>query len=161
MILGLNNTTTPTQPQHNLNLTQLSWVWHDYDFAHPLKFCMWSYLQKLRITQQNLNPSIFWGGGIYPSGLTLPFFCYQNFVPVESPTMLPPTHQTTWKNLIKAFMSCILIKMDCRDFSWSFHHRWKKLWDVVTKSAETLLSWQKVFGKFHAYFAGFEKYPLH
>ena len=22
--------TTPTQPQHNLNLPQLSWVWHDY-----------------------------------------------------------------------------------------------------------------------------------
>ena len=28
--------TTPTQPLHNLNLTQLSWIWHDYDFApHP------------------------------------------------------------------------------------------------------------------------------
>ena len=25
---------TPTKPQNNLNLTQLSWVWHDYDFAH-------------------------------------------------------------------------------------------------------------------------------
>ena len=24
----------PTQPQHNLNLTQLSWVWHENDFAH-------------------------------------------------------------------------------------------------------------------------------
>ena len=28
--------TTPTQPQHNLKLTQLSWVWHENDFApHP------------------------------------------------------------------------------------------------------------------------------
>ena len=26
--------TTPTKPQNNLNLTQLSWVWRDYDFAH-------------------------------------------------------------------------------------------------------------------------------
>ena len=26
---------TPTQPQHNLNLTQLSWVWHENGFAHP------------------------------------------------------------------------------------------------------------------------------
>ena len=36
-------------------------------------------------------------------------------------------------------------------------HRWKKLWDAGTKSQETLLSWQKVFGKYHAYFAGFDK----
>ena len=31
--------TTPTQPQHNLNLTQLSWVWHNYccsHYTHPL-----------------------------------------------------------------------------------------------------------------------------
>ena len=27
--------TTPTQPQHHLNLTQLSWVWHDYCCSHP------------------------------------------------------------------------------------------------------------------------------
>ena len=27
--------TTPTQPQHNLNLTQLSWVWHDYCCSPP------------------------------------------------------------------------------------------------------------------------------
>ena len=26
--------TTLTQPQNNLNLAQLSWVWHYYDFAH-------------------------------------------------------------------------------------------------------------------------------
>ena len=79
-ILGLNVVTTPTQPQHNLNLTQLSWVWHDYDFAHT---------QKLRTTQQNFNPNIFCGqgGGIYPPWVNPTyFFCYQNFVPVESPT---------------------------------------------------------------------------
>ena len=31
--------TTPTHPQHNLNLTQLSWVWHNYccsHYTHPL-----------------------------------------------------------------------------------------------------------------------------
>ena len=33
-VLGLKVVTTPTQPQHNLNLTQLSWVWQDYDLAH-------------------------------------------------------------------------------------------------------------------------------
>ena len=37
----INIVTTPTQPQHNLSLTQLSWVWHDYDFAHPMKFSTW------------------------------------------------------------------------------------------------------------------------
>ena len=26
--------TAPTQPQHNLKLTQLSWVWHEIGFAH-------------------------------------------------------------------------------------------------------------------------------
>ena len=31
----LNIVTTPTQPQHNLNLTQLSWVWHDYCCSPP------------------------------------------------------------------------------------------------------------------------------
>ena len=35
-------------------------------------------------------------------------------------------------------------------------HRWKQLWDTGTKSPETLMSWHKVFGKYHAYFAGFE-----
>ena len=34
-ILGLHVVTTPTQPRHNLNLPQLSWVWHNYDFARP------------------------------------------------------------------------------------------------------------------------------
>ena len=27
--------TTPTQPQHNLSLTQLSWFWHDYCCSPP------------------------------------------------------------------------------------------------------------------------------
>ena len=36
VIKNINIVTTPTQPQHNLNLTQLSWVWHDYCCSpHP------------------------------------------------------------------------------------------------------------------------------
>ena len=38
-----------------------------------------------------------------------------------------------------------------------FNYRWKKLWDAGTKSPETLFSLQKIFRKYHAYFAGFEK----
>ena len=35
-MVGRNHiVTTPTKPQHSLNLTQLSWVWHDNDFTHP------------------------------------------------------------------------------------------------------------------------------
>ena len=111
-----------SQPQHNLNLTQLSWVWHDYDFAHPLKFCMWSYLQKLRITQQNFNPSIFWGWGYLPLWVNPTFFLLPKFCPSWISNHAT-THQPTWKSLIKAFMRCIVIKMDCIGFSWSFHSK--------------------------------------
>ena len=37
--------------------------YHNHWSLSTMKFCMWSYQQKIRTAQQNFNPTIYWGQG--------------------------------------------------------------------------------------------------
>ena len=73
------------------------------------------------------------------------------------------SRNTPWIWMISPIQIFSLIKYQIQVFvqplhskPWTHMHRSKKLCNAVTMCPETLLSWQKFFGKFPAYFAGLE-----